>query len=133
MGFISRKILPFAIILAMVIVSAGAAGTLNKTIPAQVVSITDGDTIIVRVQDHKEKVRLIGIDAPECRPNPKAEKDSLRTGADMRTITAMGQKATMYVKSVIRPGDMVQSNWTSRNGIVTAASWPTSGFKKGGF
>jgi len=89
-------------------VPATEASTSEKTIPAQVVSIIDGDTIIVRLQGHKEKVRLIWIDSPECRPNPKAKKDSIRTGDDLRTITEMGQRATGYVKSIIRPGDNVQ-------------------------
>ena len=53
-------------------------------------------------------VRLIGIDAPECRPNPKAQKDSIRTRNDLETITEMGRRATQYVKSVIGAGDRVQ-------------------------
>jgi len=77
-------------------------------IPVRVVRIVDGDTIMVGVNGRVEKVRLIGIDAPECRPNLKAEKDVLRTGDDMRTITELGQKATRYVKGLIRPGDRVQ-------------------------
>jgi micrococcal nuclease len=104
-----RSILPIVIFRGLVnIVLAGQAVTLGKTISAQVVSITDGDTIVVKLQGHNEKVRFIGIDAPECRPNLKAEKDSQRTGADMRTITEMGQKATRYVQSIVRPGDPVQ-------------------------
>lgn len=62
MGFILQKILPIAVFLALVIISEAGAGTLGKTIPAQVVSITDGDTLVVRLQGRKEKVRLIGID-----------------------------------------------------------------------
>jgi len=87
--------------------SAGA--TPNKLITGVVASVTDGDTIVIRIlQGHKEKVRLIGIDAPECRPNPKAQKDSIRTGDDLRTITEMGRRSTRYVKSIIKPGDHVQ-------------------------
>jgi micrococcal nuclease len=87
---IPGKHLPIAIFLALMIVSYAGAGLLERTIPARVVSITNGDNIVVRLQGRKEKVRLIGIDAPECRPNPKAEKDSFRTGDDLRTITEMG-------------------------------------------
>lgn len=37
-------------------------GTLE---PAQVVRVTDGDTIVVRLREVEERVRYIGIDAPE--------------------------------------------------------------------
>ena len=95
------------ILLTLLLPSVLLAERSPRTLPAEVLSITDGDTIVIRLQGHKEKVRLIGIDAPECRPNPKAEKDSIRTGDDLRTITEMGRRATQYVKSVIRPGDRV--------------------------
>jgi len=37
-----------------------------RTIPAQVTSVTDGDTIVVRLESGKEeRVRLIGVDTPE--------------------------------------------------------------------
>jgi micrococcal nuclease len=106
---INRKaILPaITILLALLLPSGLLAESSTRTLPADVLSITDGDTIVVRLQGHKEKVRLIGIDAPESRPNPKAQKDSIRTGDDLGTITEMGQRATGYVKSILRPGDHV--------------------------
>jgi len=80
----------------------------SRSLPAEVLSITDGDTIVILLHGHKEKVRLIGIDAPESHPNPKAQKDSLRTGDDLATITEMGQRATRYIKSTIQPGEQVE-------------------------
>ena len=77
------------------------------TFPAEILSITDGDTIVIIHRGHKERLRLIGINAPECRPTPKADKDAIRTVAYLRTINEMGQRATQYVKSVIRSGDHV--------------------------
>jgi micrococcal nuclease len=94
--------------LALLLPSALLAERSPRTLPAEVLWITDGDTIVIHLQGHKEKVRLIGIDAPECRPNPKAEKDAIRTGDDLRTITEMGRRSTRYVKGMIRPGDHVQ-------------------------
>jgi len=91
------------ILLTILLPSALLAERSTRTLPADVLSITDGDTIVIRLHGHKEKVRLIGIDAPECRPNPKAKKDSLRTGTDLRTINEMGQRSTRYVKSILKP------------------------------
>jgi micrococcal nuclease len=74
---------------------------------ATVVRIVDGDTINVRYQGQDASVRLIGIDTPESRANKKANKDAMRSGQDVKKITAMGKKATAYVKSIVAPGDNV--------------------------
>ena len=45
----------------------------EKDIPddlVEVVSVTDGDTLKVRVGDRQEKVRLIGVDTPEMAQKP---------------------------------------------------------------
>jgi endonuclease YncB( thermonuclease family) len=43
----------------------GRDGGRDRTQRARVVSVTDGDTIRVRVNGHKRDLRLIGIDTPE--------------------------------------------------------------------
>jgi len=64
--------------------------------------VIDGDTIVVTTPEGKsEKVRLIGIDAPESQPNDKAKRDAERTGKDLKTINKMGKKATEFTKSLI--------------------------------
>lgn len=72
-----------------------------------VTKITDGDTLKVIYKDENTGVRLIGIDTPESRANPKAKKDALRSGDDVRTITALGKKATAFTKSLVSKGDEV--------------------------
>jgi micrococcal nuclease len=108
MVLILKKFNQVAVFLNLLIISVVQAENLRTTIPVQVVHITDGDTIVVRLQGQKEKVRLSGIDVPECRPNPKAQKDAFRTGNDLKTIFEMGQRATRYVKGIISPGDQVE-------------------------
>jgi micrococcal nuclease len=97
-----------SIVLILLLPSGLLAVRSSHYLPAEILSIIDVDTIIIRLQGHKERVRLIGIDAPECRPNLKAEKDSIRTRDDLRTITEMGQRATRYVKGIISPGDQIE-------------------------
>ncbi len=55
----------------------------------------------------EESIRLIGIDTPESRVNKKTKKDAKRSGQDINTIIEMGKRATEYVKSLLRPGDLV--------------------------
>jgi len=79
------------------------------TIPAYaehfvVKHVIDGDTLKLATG---ERVRLIGIDTPERKPNDKAKRDSKRTGQDLETITKMGQEATDFVKGMIKSGQGV--------------------------
>lgn len=41
----------------------------------RVVSVTDGDTIRVRIQGREEPLRLIGINTPELRPRPETHAE----------------------------------------------------------
>ncbi len=72
-----------------------------------VIKIVDGDTLWVHYGGQREKVGLIGIDTPESKVNTNAKRDAKRSGQDIKTITAMGKRATEYVSSLIKPGDKV--------------------------
>jgi len=76
----------------------------EKTITFTVERVIDGDTIKLT---NGERVRLIGIDTPESKPNDKAKRDSKRTGKDLETINKMGQEAMEFVKGLIKPGKEV--------------------------
>lgn len=69
---------------------------------ATIKRITDGDTLVLT---NDERVRLIGIDAPENRPNPRAKKQAGAEGKDEKTIIQMGKESTKFVKTLIKPGD----------------------------
>jgi len=69
--------------------------------PAQffkVQRIIDGDTFVL---SNGEKIRLIGIDTPESRPNPKLYRDVKRTGQDSNAIIAMGKEATKFTRQLL--------------------------------
>ncbi len=84
---------------------------LSSSLDAQqtttVVRIVDGDTLKIRYWGKEESIRLIGIDTPESRVNKKAKRDAKRSGQDIKTITAMGKRATEYVSSLVKPGHKV--------------------------
>ncbi|MBF0479406.1 MAG: thermonuclease family protein [Candidatus Omnitrophica bacterium] len=68
--------------------------------------VVDGDTIWL---ENGEKIRLVGMDAPESRENDKALRDSHRTGADLDSIVKMGKKATAFVRELVdRAGNKVK-------------------------
>ncbi len=72
-----------------------------------VVRIVDGDTLKVRYWGKEESIRLIGIDTPESRVNKKAKRDAKRSGQDIKTIIEMGKRATEYVESLVKPGNLI--------------------------
>ncbi len=88
----SLKPLSFIFILVLLSSSLHAQQTTTVT------RIVDGDTLKVRYWGKDESIRLIGIDTPESRANKKAKRDAKRSGQDLKTITAMGKKATEYVE-----------------------------------
>jgi hypothetical protein len=53
-GVILLRFLLF-ILFVLLLASVTAGGTLEKIIPAHVIFITDGDTIVIRLQGNKEK------------------------------------------------------------------------------
>jgi micrococcal nuclease len=75
--------------------------------PDTVVQIVDGDTLTIQHNGRAQKIRLIGIDAPESRINNKTKKDAARGNEDLDTITKMGKEATRFVKKIVKPGDPI--------------------------
>ncbi len=67
-----------------------------------VVRVVDGDTLKIRYWGKEESIRLIGIDTPESRVNKKAKRDAKRSGQDIKTITAMGKRATEYFEGLVK-------------------------------
>ena len=60
--------------------------------------VIDGDTFLL---SNGEKVRLTGIDTPESRINEKTQRDSVRSGKDLKTITSQGKEATKFVRKLV--------------------------------
>ncbi len=97
----SLKTLSFIFILAFL------SSPLHAQQTTTVVRIVDGDTLKIRYWGKDESIRLIGIDTPESRVNKKAKRDAKRSGQDIKTITSMGKRATEYVESLVKPGDLI--------------------------
>ena len=97
----SLKTLSFVFILAFLSSSLHAQQTTT------VVRVVDGDTLKIRYWGKEESIRLIGIDTPESRVNKKTKRDAKRSGQDIKTIIAMGKRATEYVESRVKPGDLI--------------------------
>ena len=78
---------------------------LNAQDWVKVKRVSDGDTLFLT---NGERVRLIGIDAPEREFSPRAEKQAETEGKDINTIVLMGEKATKFVKTLVKTGDQIR-------------------------
>ena len=67
---------------------ATTTNTANTEQKAQIISVIDGDTVIVKYNKRIERVRLIGIDTPETK-DPR------------KTVQCFGQEASKRMKSLI--------------------------------
>ena len=97
---------------------------------AIVVSITDGDTILVRLQDGTEaSVRLIGIDAPE-----PGQPGSAEASAELASLLASGTVRLERDQSDRDPSDrllryvyvggLFVNEWMVKAGVATAVADP---------
>ncbi|MBI3638041.1 MAG: thermonuclease family protein [Candidatus Rokubacteria bacterium] len=71
----------FAFLLLAVLVALAAAPAGATSLEGVVVRVVDGDTIHVRVGDRIEKVRYIGVNAPELHHPTKGEEPGGREAA----------------------------------------------------
>jgi len=62
----------------------------------RVVHVVDGDTVDVRLGARVERVRLIGVDAPEAHDSAKLDRDARRSHRSKAAIEAMGRRATEF-------------------------------------
>jgi len=81
----------------------------EQTNTCTVTKLVDADTLYCSKGYGKEqKVRLIGIDAPESNKNSKTYRDAERTGDSVESIIELGKKSTTFVKSRLSVGTEVR-------------------------
>lgn len=73
----------------------------------RVLSVSDGDTVVLQIGRHRERVRLIGIDTPESHPNKRANKQAARNHQDIQSIIEQGKRAAQFTKSLLPSGTSV--------------------------
>jgi micrococcal nuclease len=84
------------LLLALLTVAVASAQPSAPTdLTGSVVSVVDGDTIHVRVDGRVEKIRYIGIDAPEVRHPTKGEEPGGREASAVNRRLVEGQQVRL--------------------------------------
>jgi len=98
---------------------------------ATVISVSDGDTVVLSVNSKRERVRLIGIDTPESHDNRRARKQSERTHQDIQMILEQGRAAAQFAQKLLPRGSAVRIEYDSERrdhyGRLLAYLWLTDG------
>lgn len=76
-----------ALLLLVLVVSPAAAGSIDGT----VLRVVDGDTIDVQLADRVEKVRYIGVNAPEIHHPIRGEEPGGREAAEVNRRLLVGR------------------------------------------
>ncbi|MEE8424448.1 MAG: thermonuclease family protein [Elusimicrobiota bacterium] len=67
----------------------------------------EGDLLLATCADKLERLRLIGIDAPEIESSRKAKRDAKKSGRSLAAELARGSKAANYVRGLVHEGDRI--------------------------
>ena len=71
----------------------------QRLLTAQVVRVIDGDTVHVRLPNAAiERVRMIGIDAPEQQESGKLTRDAAGSGLPKAVIQALGRRSADFAR-----------------------------------
>lgn len=71
-------------------------------LPATLIRVVDGDTILVQWEGAETFVRIRGVDAPECRESDKSEADLDRSALARTALWSLGEAATRWLEEHLR-------------------------------
>jgi micrococcal nuclease len=75
--------------------------------PATILRWMDGDTAVLATPSGVERVRLIGIDAPEASPSERARGQARRLNTSLWNVVRLGLQARDYAQQLAPPSTRV--------------------------
>lgn len=69
--------------------------------PAEVVKVSDGDTVLILLNGTEESVRLIGVDTPEKFKSAKLTKDAEESPLSVTEIQEFGEQASAFAEDLL--------------------------------
>jgi micrococcal nuclease len=126
----ARLIAPLGVFLLAVLVPAVACGQAPRTLTGTVVQVRDGDTIQVRIGDQIEKVRYIGMSAPEFQHPKKGEQPGGREAmeANRKLVDGKAVRLELDVQERDRYGRLLAYVYVG--GVMVNAELVGAGFAR---
>jgi micrococcal nuclease len=96
-----------------------------------VVSVTDGDTVVLLMSSKRERVRLIGIDTPESKRNSRSRKQADQNRIVIDQVVHLGKLAAEHTQKLLPVGTSVRVEFDlqprDRYGRLLAYLWLPNG------
>jgi micrococcal nuclease len=93
----------FAIAIGFLCFQGVPLGVAETRSSVKLESVVDGDTVRVLYRGERELIRLIGIDTPESRSNPRAKRQAEESALDEREILHLGERASKALSALVGP------------------------------
>jgi micrococcal nuclease len=94
-----QEIISAGLALLFVLAAFNVVGQQNSETKAQIVEVVDGDTVEVSLDNHKETIRILGIDTPEVHgQNIPAEYFLENTSENRECLQEIGEKASEFAR-----------------------------------
>jgi micrococcal nuclease len=108
-GIPTHRLCLWSVATALVALLAAAGAGAGQTFTAAVVRVVDGDTILVNVGGHAEKVRYIGMDTPETHHPTRGEEPGGReaTAVNRRLVEGKTVRLELDVRLRDRYGRLL--------------------------
>jgi micrococcal nuclease len=97
-AWVARSLAPL-LVLCLVLLAPAVA---QPTLEGPVVRVVDGDTIHVRLGDHVEKVRYIGVNTPEVHHPTRGEEPGGRVAAGVNRELVAGRRVRLELDTQAR-------------------------------
>lgn len=94
---------------------------------AKIVSVFDGDTLIVKYHGKDKYVSLQFVDCYEAYKSDKAYKEAYLNHLSVENIINNGQAAKNYVETLVKPEDVVTLEIVEDYGVITARVYLKNG------
>jgi endonuclease YncB( thermonuclease family) len=88
--------------------------------PVKVVSVFDGDTLIVRYHGKDRYVSLQFVSCFEAYTSDKAYKEAYLNYLPVETVVKKGRVAKNYVDNLVKQGDIISIEPAENYGVITA-------------
>jgi micrococcal nuclease len=107
------RIAALAAVAAVLLTAAAHSAVAHRTAPprhawpATIVRWMDGDTAVLATPSGVQRVRLIGIDAPETSPSERARSQARRLNTSLWKVVQLGLQARDYAQQLAPPSTRV--------------------------
>ena len=97
--------------------------TLAATFQATILKVSDGDTVWVKHDGKRLKLRLLGIDTPEEYPSKKMSRDIRKCHTTYRKMRLLGLLATKHGKGLLPVGETVTVKTAGKGYYGRTLAW----------